>query len=127
MADYMKRALPNNIKLGDSKEELSNDEVSSYEKRKLKTSEKKWKIICKAKELKKKNLSNVEIGKQLGLCDETVAKYLMIDEMSSFLEREHRSYIILYKIKTHKPFTVRKLFSNGATKVVVKQLNVSKL
>ena len=32
--------------------------------------------------------------------------------MSSFLEREHYSFI--YKIKTYEPFVVRKLYSNGA-------------
>ena len=32
--------------------------------------------------------------------------------MSSFLEREHLSFI--YKIKTYELFTVRKLYSNGA-------------
>lgn len=81
MADYMKRILPNNIKISNENEKLKNDELDRYEKNKLITAKRKWEIIFKVKELKKMGTSNVSIGKELGICDETVAKYLKIDSL----------------------------------------------
>lgn len=81
MTDYMKRVLPNNIKINETKDTLKDDELDRYEKNKLATANKKWEIICKAKELKNAGMSNVEIGKELGICDDTVAKYLKLDSL----------------------------------------------
>lgn len=81
MVDYMKRILPNNIKISNEKEKMKNDELNRYEKNKLITAKRKWETICKVKKLKKNGMSNVSIGKALGICDETVAKYLKIDSL----------------------------------------------
>ena len=77
----MKRVLPNNIKINNAKENLNNDELDRYEKNKLATANRKWEIICNAKKLKRTGMSNVDIGKELGICDDTVAKYLNIDSL----------------------------------------------
>lgn len=81
MSDYMKRLLPNNIKVNNSPENISIEEMNRYDKKKLETANKKWQIICKVKELKEKKLSNAKIGKELGICEETVAKYLKINAL----------------------------------------------
>lgn len=79
MIDYMKRTIDEKIVL--NKNVDNNEKVlSSYEKNKEDTALKKWSLIQKVKELKSKNMSNVSIGKELGICDETVAKYLKIDK-----------------------------------------------
>lgn len=79
MIDYMKRTIDEKIVL--NKNADNNKRVlSSYEKNKETTALKKWNLIQKVKELKNKNMSNVSIGKALGICDETVAKYLKIDK-----------------------------------------------
>lgn len=57
MADYMKRVLPNNIKISETKESLKIEELDMYEKNKLTTANKKWQIICKAKNLKNTGMS----------------------------------------------------------------------
>lgn len=77
----MKRVLPSNIKINNSKENLKNDELDRYEKNKLATANRKWEIICKAKELKNRGMNNVDIGKELGICDDTVAKYLKVNSL----------------------------------------------
>lgn len=78
MIDYMKRTIDEKIVLN----KIDNNEkvLSSYEKNKEITALKKWNLIQKVKELKSKNMSNISIGKELGICDETVAKYLKIDK-----------------------------------------------
>ncbi len=81
MLDYMKRILPNNIKMNDASKQLNEEEVNTYDRNKLKTAEKKWNLICQVKELKKQKMSNIAIGTELGICDETVAKYLKIDSL----------------------------------------------
>lgn len=79
MIDYMKRTIDDKIVLNKNVDG-NKRELSSYEKNKEATALKKWRLIEKVKELKSKNMSNVSIGKELGLCSETVAKYLKLDK-----------------------------------------------
>lgn len=79
MIDYMKRTIDEKIVMNKNIDNTKSV-LSSYEKNKENTSLKKWDLIQKVKELKEKNMSNVSIGKELGICDETVAKYLKIDK-----------------------------------------------
>lgn len=74
----MKRTIEEKVVL--NKDTTNNKVLSSYEKNKETTALKKWNLIQKVKELKNKNMSNVSIGKELGICDDTVAKYLKIDK-----------------------------------------------
>ena len=76
--DYMKRTIDEKIIVNNKND--NNKELSRYEKKKEETALRKWKIIQKVKALKKQNLSNCDIGKRLGICDETVAKYLKINK-----------------------------------------------
>ena len=65
----------------DSKNTEKNNKVLTiYEKRKQDTANKKWQLIQKIKKLKAEGYSNVAIADKVGLCDETVAKYLNYDK-----------------------------------------------
>lgn len=80
MIDYMKRTIDEKIVLNKINDD-SKKVLSSYEKKKEATALKKWNLIQKVKELKSRNMSNISIGEKLGICDETVAKYLKIDKL----------------------------------------------
>ena len=74
--EYMKRTIDEKIILNEKDDR--NVVLSSYEKKKKETAQRKWNIIQQVKNLKKKGWSNLAIANNLGICDETVAKYLNI-------------------------------------------------
>ena len=75
----MKRTIEVKIVINNKNDD--NKELSSYEKKKEETALRKWEIIQKVKELKMQNLSNCEIGRELGICSVTVSKYLKINKL----------------------------------------------
>ena len=110
----MKRTIDEKIVVNNKNDD--NKELSSYEKKKEKTALKKWEIIQKVKTLKKQNLSNCEIGKRLGICDETVAKYLKINKLP--IQSSHS------KLDDYIPYIKQAIIENKTKKEIYEYIKL---
>ena len=78
--DYMKRTMTDKLVIDSKNKEENKEVLTIYEKKKQDTANKKWQLIQRIKQLKAEGNSNVDIASEVGLCDDTVAKYLNYDK-----------------------------------------------